>query len=108
MGNGLGIFGTEATTREQLQRIRRLLTLGGSVLIESGNPFGGDFYEATHEIQYRGTVDGPFKWGYATHDWLLRELTECAFAEVCSTASSQGGPFFIVHAKANSGTRNPK
>ncbi len=45
----------------QLVRMHGLLEDGGSVLSESANPFGGDFHEAQHEIEYHGAVDGPFR-----------------------------------------------
>ena len=99
MGNGLGVFGSETATRRQLQRILSLLADGGCVLIESGNFAAGSFYEAQHEIEYGGSVDGPFTWGYATRDWLQRELVTAGFEIVSVTQSSVGGPFFICHAK---------
>ena len=99
MGNGLGIFGSELETRRQLQRLRGLIAHGGSVLIESGNFAAGSFYVAQHEIEYDGSADGPFAWGYATSEWLQRELVSMGFEIVSVTPSSRGGPFFICHAK---------
>lgn len=99
MGNGLGVFGSEATTRQQLQRLFGLVADGGCVLIESGNFTQGSFYAAQHEIEYDGSVDGPFTWGYATREWLQRELVNAGFVIISVTPSSRGGPFFICHAK---------
>lgn len=99
LGNGLGIFGNESTTREQLQRLHCLVADGGCVLIESGNPFGNGFHAEQHEIQYGDSVDGPFPWGYATRDWLQRELVKVGFEIVTIEPSSIGPPFFICHAK---------
>lgn len=99
MGNGLGIFGGETTTRQQLQRLHSLVVDGGSVLIESGNFTSGSFYMAHHEIEYEGSVDGPFTWGYATREWLQRELVNAGFKIVSVTPSSRGRSFFICHAK---------
>lgn len=99
MGNGLGIFGSESTTRQQLQRLHNLVADGGSVLIESGNFTSGSFFTAQHEIEYDGCVDGPFTWGYATSEWLQRELVNAGFKIVSVTPSSRGRSFFICHAK---------
>jgi hypothetical protein len=99
MGNGLGVFGDEATTRHQLHRLSSLLAEGGCVLIESGNFAPGSFHTARHEIEYGGSVDGPFTWGYATSEWLQRELATAGFEIVSLTPSSVGGPFFICQAK---------
>lgn len=103
MGNGLGVFGDEITTRRQLQRLHGLVADEGRVLIESGNFAGGSFYPAQHEIEYDGLVDGPFTWGYATRDWLQRELVGAGFTVVSVTPSSRGGPFFICDAKRSIG-----
>ena len=99
MGNGLGIFGSETMTRQQLQRLHSLVADGGSVLIESGNFTASNFYSAQHEIEYEGSVDGPFTWGYATREWLQRELVNAGFKIVSVTPSSRGRSFFICHAK---------
>lgn len=99
MGNGLGIFGSESTTRQQLQRLYNIVANGGSVLIESGNFTTGSFFAAQHEIEYEGTVDGPFTWGYATREWLQRELVNAGFEVISVTQSSRGRSFFICHAK---------
>lgn len=99
MGNGLGIFGSESTTRQQLQRLHGLVADGGGVLIESGNFAAGSYYAAQHEIEYEGSVDGPFTWGYATREWLQRELVNAGFKMVSVTRSSRGRSFFICHAK---------
>ena len=99
MGNGLGVFGGETATRHQLQRLFRLLADGGCVLIESGNFAAGSFYTARHEIEYGGSVDGPFTWGYATREWLQRELVAAGAEIISVTQSSGGGPFFICHAQ---------
>ena len=99
MGNGLGIFGSESTTRQQLQRLYGLVVDGGCVLVESGNFAAGSFYAAQHEIEYDGYVDGPFTWGYATREWLQRELVNAGFKVVSVTPSSRGRSFFICHAK---------
>lgn len=99
MGNGLGIFGSELTTRQQLQRLHSLVDDGGSVLIESGNFASGSFYAVQHEIEYDGSVDGPFTWGYATREWLQIELVNAGFKVVSVTQSSRGRSFFICHAK---------
>lgn len=99
MGNGLGVFGDEAATRHQLQRVLSLLGEGGSVLIESGNFAPGSFHTARHEIEYGGSMDGPFTWGYATREWLQSELATAGFEIVSLTLSSVGGPFFICQAK---------
>ena len=99
MGNGLGIFGSETMTRQQLQRLHSLVADGGSVLIESGNFTASNFYSAQHEIEYNGAVDGPFTWGYATREWLQRELVNAGFKIVSVTPSSRGRSFFICHAK---------
>ena len=98
MGGGLGVFGNELSTRQQIQRLFNFMVPGGSVLIESGNFTRGDFYEARHEIEYNGVVDGPFSWGYATHQWLERVLVEVGFSVVPLTLSSRGSPFFIIPA----------
>jgi len=99
MGNGLGVFGNETATRHQLQRVFSLVVEGGCVLIESGNFSTGSFHTARHEIEYAGSVDGPFTWGYATSEWLQRELATACFQIVSVTLSSVGGPFFICQAK---------
>jgi SAM-dependent methyltransferase len=99
MGNGLGVFGNEANTCEQLQRLHSLVADGGCVLIECGNPFRGDFYAPQHVIEYNDSVDGPFTWGYATCEWLQRELVRVGFEIVTVKPSILGGPFFICHAK---------
>ena len=99
LGNGLGIFGDERTTCEQFQRLHSLVVDGGCVLIESGNPFGNGFRAEQHEIQYGDSVDGPFPWGYATRDWLRRELVKVGFEIVTIEPSSISPPFFICHAK---------
>jgi SAM-dependent methyltransferase len=99
MGNGLGVFGDEAATRHQLHRLLSLLAEGGDVLIESGNFAPGSFYAARHEIEYGGSVDGPFTWGYATREWLQSELVTAGWEIITVTPSSGGGPFFICHAK---------
>ena len=99
MGNGLGIFGGESTTRQQLQRLHGLVADGGCVLVESGNFAVGSFYAAQHEIEYDGSVDGPFTWGYATREWLQRELVNAGFKIVSVTQSSRGRSFFICHAE---------
>ena len=98
MGGGLGVFGSEGSTRQQIQRLFDLMSTGGSVLIESGNFANGHFYEARHEIEYNGVVDGPFSWGYASRPWLERALVEVGFRIVSHTPSSRGGPFFIIQA----------
>jgi SAM-dependent methyltransferase len=99
LGNGLGVFGTERATREGLRRIHAMLSERGGALIESGNFAAGEFYAAPHQIEYRGLVDGPFTWGYATRAWLARELAEAGFEVHSVTPSSRGGPFFIIHAR---------
>lgn len=99
MGNGLGVFGSEAGTRHELQRVLSLLVVGGYVLIESGNFAAGSFHEARHEIEYGGSVDAPFTWGYATREWLQTELVSAGLEIVSVTASSAGGPFFICQAR---------
>lgn len=99
MGNGLGIFGSEPATRQQLQRLHGLVADGGSVLIESGNFASGSFHTIQHEIKYDGSVDGSFTWGYATREWLQRELVNAGFKVVSVTPSSHGRSFFICHAK---------
>jgi hypothetical protein len=99
MGNGLGVFGNEATTRHQLQRLSSLLAEGGCALIESGNFAAGSFYTARHEIEYGGSVDGPFVWGYATREWLESELVAAGFEIISVTQSSGGRTFFIINAK---------
>ena len=101
LGNGLGIFGTEQATREGIRRIRGLMAEGGSVLIESGNFARGDFYEAPHQLRYKGLTD-TFTWGYATRKWVDSVLASAGFVVESITASTQGGPFFIVHAKQRS------
>jgi SAM-dependent methyltransferase len=98
LGGGLGIFGDERTTREQLQRLHSLVADGGCVLIESGNPFGNKFHAARHVIEYGDSEDGPFPWGYATREWLQRELAGVGFETVRIEPSSIGAPFFICHA----------
>ena len=98
MGNGLGIFGSEDATRQGLQRLSRLIVDGGCVLIEAGNFNRGDFSAVEHTIEYGGVVDGPFTWGYATKQWLQRELHAAGFEIDSFTPSSVGGPFFICHA----------
>jgi SAM-dependent methyltransferase len=98
MGNGLGVFGNEADTCEQLQRLHCLVADGGCVLIESGNPFGGHFSADQHVIEYNDSVDA-FTWGYATREWLERELVGVGFEIVTVKPSSLGGRFFICHAK---------
>ncbi|MDD5034504.1 MAG: hypothetical protein PHE55_07065 [Methylococcaceae bacterium] len=99
LGNGLGVFGTARATRDGLRQIHDMLSDKGSALIESGNFAAGEFYEARHQIDYGGYVDGPFMWGYATRAWLTRELTEAGFEVLSVTPSSHGGPFFIIHAR---------
>ena len=99
MGNGLGIFGSETETILQLQRLHCLVADGGSVLIESGNFTASNFYSVQYEIEYEGSVDGPFTWGYATREWLQRELVNAGFKIVSVTPSSRSGSFFICHAK---------
>lgn len=99
MGNGLGIFGSESATRQQIQRLHSLITDGCSVLIESGNFTSGSFYATQHEIEYGGSIDGPFTWGYATREWLQKELVIAGFEVVSVTQSSRGHSFFICHAK---------
>lgn len=99
MGNGLGVFGSEAATRQQLQRVLSLLVGGGCLLIESGNFAAGRFHEARHEIEYGGSVDAPFAWGYATPEWLQTELVSAGFETGSVTLSSVGGPFFICQAR---------
>ena len=98
LGGGLGIFGDERTTREQLQRLHSLVADGGCVLIESGNPFRNEFHAARHVIEYGDSEDGPFPWGYATRDWLQRELAGVGFETVRIEPSSIGAPCFICHA----------
>ena len=98
MGNGLGIFGDEFSTRLQLARICGLLEDGGSVLLEFGNPFGGQFYEAHHEIEYHGDVDGPFAWGYASEQWVRTELERTGFTVLHIVPSSGHDDFYICHA----------
>lgn len=98
LGNGLGIFGTEQETRDGLKRIHGLVADGGSVLIESGNFARGDFYEAPHQLRYGGLTD-TFTWGYATRKWVDEALAGTGFDAATLVASTQGGPFFIVHAK---------
>ena len=98
MGNGLGIFGSEDATRQGLRRLARLIVDGGCVLIEAGNFNRGDFSAVEHTIEYGGVVDGPFTWGYATRQWLQRELHAAGFEIDSFTPSSVGGPFFICHA----------
>jgi SAM-dependent methyltransferase len=82
LGNGLGIFGSEQETREGLRRVSSMLSAGGNALIECGNPFGGNFREVHHRIEYGGMVDGPFPWGYATSEWLNGELPEAGLGLV--------------------------
>jgi SAM-dependent methyltransferase len=103
MGNGLGVFGDEITTRQQLQRLLNLVADDGCVLIESGNFSGGSFYAAKHEIEYGGFVDGPFTWGYATLEWLQKELIKGGFEINSVTPSNHGGLFFICHATKRAG-----
>lgn len=98
LGNGLGICGTENATRELLQRLHAMLSKGGCALIESGNFAAGEFYTAYHKIVYKGLIDEPFPWGYATQPWLERELAAAGFSIVSSTPSHQNGLFFIIHA----------
>lgn len=98
LGNGLGVFGTERTTREGIRRIHGILSERGCALIESGNPFPGDFHAARLQIKYGDLTDGPFTWGGATRGWLERELGEIGFDVTSFTRSSMGGPFFIIHA----------
>ncbi|HEV2806297.1 MAG TPA: class I SAM-dependent methyltransferase [Chthoniobacterales bacterium] len=99
MCNGLGVFGSETATRCQLQRLFSLLVDGASVLIEAGNFGTGSFYSAQHEIEYGGSVDGPFTWSYATREWLQQELVAAGFAIISVTPSISGGRFFICHAQ---------
>jgi len=74
MGNGLGIFGSEEDAKEGLRRIFRLLANGGSLLVEACPLGPADYSEIEMEIRYQGILDGPFPWGFASDDWLLREL----------------------------------
>ena len=100
MGNGLGIFGKEDNTGEQLQRIFQHLSDGGDVLIEFGNPFNNDpFYAANTRIKYNSMEDGPFVWGFANREWIEPILQYIGFIMVSVTPSSVSGPFFICHAK---------
>lgn len=99
MGNGLGVFGNETTTRHQLRRLLSLLVDGGCVLIETGNFATGSFHTVQHEIEYGGMVDGPFTWGYATREWLQGELGAAGFEIESLTHSYGAGPFFIYQAK---------
>jgi len=96
MGNGLGVFGSEPTTRQQLQRLHTLLADGACVLIESGNFTADSYYADQHEIAYDGSMDRPFTWGYATFEWLQRELVNAGFVVSSVTPSSRGGPFLSV------------
>jgi SAM-dependent methyltransferase len=99
MGNGLGVFGSETATRHQLQRVLSLVVDGGCVLIESGNFASGRFHEALHEIEYGGSVDDRFTWGYATLEWVHGEVANAGFDIISDTPSSIGGPFFICQAR---------
>jgi SAM-dependent methyltransferase len=99
MGNGLGVFGSENPTRDALARVRGMVAEGGCVLIESGTFKPGEFHAVLHEIEYNGVIDDPFIWGYATRDWLARELENVGFTGVSITQSSRGGSFFIIYAK---------
>ena len=109
MGGGLGVFGDEANTREQLRRIFQQLSADGDVLIESGNPFNNKlFYAANLTIEYTTIADEAVTmadeavWGFAKREWVERTLRDIGFTVVSFTQSSVGGPFFICHAKRQS------
>ena len=102
MGNGLGIFGSEQSTRNGLRRIHALLAQDGSLLLESGNPFRQNFTEIKHYIEYCGLIDDPFLWGYASENWVCRELEDAGFVVRAICQISRPGPFFIFYARHHS------
>jgi hypothetical protein len=99
LGSGLGVFGSETATRHQLQRLFSLVADGGCALIETGNFATSSFYEARYQIEYGGSVDGPFVWGYATREWLAGELVSAGFQIISVTQSSGAPTYFIFHAQ---------
>lgn len=98
LGNGLGVFGTEHDTIVGLKRVYSMLAEGGHAVIESGNFNPAEFSAVPHRLRYEGVADH-FTWGYATHNWVRRQLESIGFRALEFTESSQPGPFFIVTAE---------
>ncbi len=97
MGNGLGIFEHEDNTRQKLRRIFYLLNNGGWLLLESGNRSG--FITRRHTIEYQGLIDGPFDWGYASEDWVRRELGNAGFTVMGIEAVPDKPEYFVCSAR---------
>jgi SAM-dependent methyltransferase len=94
MGNGLGIFGDEQSTLTGLRRIHQLLNPGGVLVVESGNPFGNNFFVSHFTIRYRNLSDGPFPWRYASRSWLEQNLAASGY-QLGQVVRSSMQKFFI-------------
>lgn len=94
MGNGLGIFGDEQATLAGLRRIHQLLNPGGVLIVESGNPFGSNFFVSHFTIRYRNLSDGPFPWRYASRSWLEQNLAAIGY-QLGQVVRSSMQRFFI-------------
>ena len=90
MGNGLGVFGSEENTRQQLRFIKSLLTDVGCILLES-SPLRSPFFETRMTIEYDGETDGPFSWGFASEDWVTEEMREIGLAHWTAKRNQMGG-----------------
>lgn len=75
MGNGFGIMGSEDEARSRLAYLTSLLSSGGTIMIESGNPFSTGYKSTSCTVFYENMLDGPFTWGFADKDWVERQLT---------------------------------
>ncbi len=103
MGNGLGIFGTEENTLEQLKKFRDILNPGGQLLLESGNPMGSGFSTVSMTNSYHGLTDGPFLWGAADRQWVEHTLRNLNFTYNIIPDDIHRG-FFFALAKLNGRT----
>ena len=83
--NGTGIFGTLAETSKYLQKLKRLLTPNGQILIDSSDiiymfdededgskwiPGNGYYGELTFTISYKNQTEEPFPWLYLDYNTL--------------------------------------
>lgn len=102
LGNGLGLFGDEASTRAGLRRIAGLLRPGGTVLAESGLPIPSrrGFEVAQLRFRYQRGWEGPTPWGQATYDWFRDACSrEGLEADPPLRSTAPGGWVFIASAK---------
>jgi len=100
MGNGLGVLGGEEQAKEELKKLVASLKPGGSIVIETGNPFGSQYFSSEFSIEFDGQIDPPFVWGYADKGWVKSTLEDLGCRVKFEQSHAPGGFFFAIGEKS--------